>query len=138
LWGAIAIRTFFTPTFLHCVDVLIVAALCLMPTETYLGLGLLLSALAGANLWFNVFVVRPQLRNYSPSDVDLQHRLWNLLLPVVGDLALLGAGAGPAAGRGQVLTGLAIVTIAFLVIGIRNAWSTMAWIITRRIDGPRG
>jgi hypothetical protein len=62
----------------------------------------------------------------------LSPRLWYALLPIVGYLTVIGAGASLVRRLEANLTALAIALILLLLICIKNAWDMTVWIIDRR------
>ena len=63
-------------------------------------------------------------------------------MPSVGYVLYLDAGIGllrAAAGgpsRGQALNALAAASILLLVIGVRNAWDLVVFLVLRRLETP--
>jgi len=139
---AASFGAFMSPTFIHFVYVLVTAIVVFVPTlsETALG-GLLVLAGVGSlgHIARNLPFVRERYRARSLDRSDL---VWYSLMPSVGYILYLDAGIGllrAAAGRpsrGHALDALAAASVLLLVIGVRNAWDLVVFMVMRRLDGP--
>jgi hypothetical protein len=126
----IALQAFISPTVVNFAAVLFVCIGVMIPSQTWLSLGLLLAGggLAGliyaGRVWVQMFVRRS-------FDVDMIDRMFYATVPLLGYLLVLAAGI-------LLLLHLrwsAEVTAAALVVlmfaGVRNAWDMTTWIMMR-------
>jgi hypothetical protein len=135
---------FLSPTFIHFVYVLVTAVVLLMPTlsETVLGAILVLVGLGSLG-----HIVRnlPFFRErYRARSIDRSDLVWYSLMPSIGYVLYLVAGVGllRAAARGtralHSLDLLAVASILLLVIGVRNAWDLVVFLVTRDAGASGG
>lgn len=122
-----ALETFVSPTFIRFVDVLVIAALVLIPSETRLTLGLLLLLPALASLWSTVTVLR-RSREYEQSVLGSVHWIWNVAAPGVASVLLLITTLLLLLDRVEALNVLAAATLLLLVTALINAWAVMTWL----------
>jgi hypothetical protein len=137
-------NAFLTPTFIHFVYVLVTAVVVLVPSLSEMALGLLLLA-AGLGSLGHIGRQLPFLRErFRIRTIDRSDLVWYSLMPSVGYLLYLDAGVGlirAAAGGtqpAQALDALAAATILLIVIGVRNAWDLVVYLVLSRIERPRG
>jgi len=135
-------NAFLSPTFIHFVYVLVTAAVVFVPTLSDGVLGALL-ALTGAGSLGHIARNLPFVRErYRVRTIDRSDLFWYSLMPSVGYVLYLDAGIGllrAAAGgppRGQALNALAAASVLLLVIGVRNAWDLVVFLVLRRLDTP--
>ncbi len=124
---ASALETFVSPTFIRFVDVLVIAALVLIPSETHLTLGLLLLLPALASLWSTVTVLR-RSREYEQSVLGSVHWIWNVAAPGVASVLLLITTLLLLLDRVEALNVLAAATLLLLVTALINTWAVMTWL----------
>jgi len=126
----IALQAFISPTVVNFAAVLFICIGVMIPSQTWLSLGLLLAGGAVAGLiyagrvWVQMFVRHS-------FHVDIIDRMFYATVPLVGYLLVLAAGI-------LLLLRLrwsAEVTAAALVVlmfaGVRNAWDMTTWIMMR-------
>jgi hypothetical protein len=127
-------RAFLDPTFNHFVQVLLTACLIQIPTLSATLLGvvlLLLSALRTTSLFW---VYRRLVESHRlHGDMELLDWLSGVVFPLLAYLLLGATGAGFLAGYARAFDGLAIVTIAMLLIGVYGAWELLVWLAFARI-----
>lgn len=135
-------NAFLSPTFIHFVYVLVTAVIVFVPTlsEGVLGGLLALTGLGSlGHIARNLSFVRER---YRVRTIDRSDLFWYSLMPSVGYVLYLDAGIGllrAAAGgpsRGQALNALAAASILLLVIGVRNAWDLVVFLVLRRLETP--
>jgi hypothetical protein len=132
-------RAFIDPSYSHFVQVLLTAALVVIPSMTARLLGALV--LAGATLrlaglaWV-VRHVRIAHRNYG--DIDASDWLLTGILPLVVYLVLVLAGADLLLGRAEALDVLAGATITTAALGIRAAWELVVWMASISVERREG
>jgi hypothetical protein len=121
-------RAFLDPTFNHFVQVLVTACLLEIPTLSATLLGvvlLLLSALRTTTLFW---VSRRLMESHRlHGDMELLDWLSGVVFPLLAYLLLGATGAGFLGGYVIAFDGLAIVTIAMLLIGVYGAWELLVW-----------
>ncbi len=124
-------RAFLDPTYLHFVQVLATACLLTVPTLTPPFLGVVLVAVATGR-FVGLFWVFGRYReaHRKNRDVELSDWVIAIVLPLLCHALLLVTGAGFLMGAAVALSGLAIVTIALLFIGIHGAWELFVWMAT--------
>ena len=139
---AASFSAFMSPTFIHFVYVLVTAAVVLVPTLSETVLGVLL-VLAGIGSLGHIARNLPFLRaRYRARTIDRSDLVWYSLMPSVGYVLYLDAGIGllrAAAGgisRGHALNALATASVLLLVIGVRNAWDLVVFLVLRELDRP--
>jgi hypothetical protein len=126
---------FVTPTIVHFGGVLALSAFLSMPHQHLIGLsaGFAVGGIAG--LIYGGFIAGNMRRTGGEKYVPvLEDWLWNVILPtlVYGSLAVMAViiWRWPE----QAMYGVAILSLAMLFIGIRNAWDIAVWMTTH---GPR-
>jgi hypothetical protein len=125
------ISTFVTPTVVHFVDVLVIAAASVSPLSRTV-LAVLLGVLVVAN-------VRPgaqrvhRLRSFHAEEpFDWRDWAWYLLLPVGGHVVLLAAAVGLWVADERALLAMAGAVVLLLVAGVRNAWDLVVYLLSKR------
>ncbi|HLW46836.1 MAG TPA: hypothetical protein VKW09_03625 [bacterium] len=134
-------NAFMSPTFIHFVYVLVTAVVVLVPTlsEPVLGGFLVLTGLGSlAHVARNLPFLHDR---YRARIIDRSDVVWYSLMPSLGYILYLAAGAGllRAALLGtrpaQALDALAAANVLLMVIGVRNAWDLVVFLVMRRADG---
>jgi len=125
-----ALQAFFSPTVVNFVAVLFICIGVMIPSQTWLSLGLLLAAggIAGliyaGRVWVQMFVRRS-------FHVDMVDRMFYATVPLVGYLLVLAAGISLLLRLrwSAEMTAAALVVLMFA--GVRNAWDMTTWIMMR-------
>ena len=125
-----ALQAFFSPTVVNFAAVLFVCIGVMVPSQTWLSLGLLLAGGGVAGLiyagrvWVQMFVRRS-------FKVDAVDRFFYAMIPVVGYLLVFASGVMLLLRTpwSSDVTAAALVTLLFA--GIRNAWDMTTWIMMR-------
>jgi len=138
---AASTRAFLDPTYMHFVQVLLTACLLTVPTlgPTFLGCALIFVGVLRIAGLYRVFVrYREAQRRYG--DIEMSDWLISIALPLLCHLVLVTTGAGFILRQAAALTGLAVVTMSLLFIGIHGAWELFVWmalaVSERRRGGP--
>jgi hypothetical protein len=126
------VHIFVTPTLIHFIMVLVIAAVLIIPAHTLYSLGGALGLVGLAGLGHAGTIVRHMWRRHQREALDHQHWIWRFLLPSVGYLLIIGTAAGLMFGSLEALDGLALAVILLLVVAIRNAWDLTLWIAGHR------
>lgn len=133
-------NAFMSPTFIHFVYVLVTAAVVLVPTLSETALGGLL-VLTGAGSLGHIARNLPFVRErYRGGTIDRSDLIWYSLMPSIGYIFYFAAGAGllGAALRGarsaHALDALAAASVLLVVIGVRNAWDLVVFLVLRQAE----
>ena len=129
--GMQEIRAFGTPTVIHFSAALVISAVVTAPWRSMAHLAICLGVLAAAGLLYGIRVVWHARRTtgYKP---DAEDWLWFVALPLV-TYAVLTAAAIELIWRPEwCLFAIAAACLAFLFLGIRNAWDTVTYIVVAR------
>jgi hypothetical protein len=127
------LRTFVSPTVIHFSSALWITALCSVPRQTVLSLGITGLVSGGLGVAYTLRTMQRMAgmdrRDYVPV---LQDWVWNGALPLLA-YALLGVGGAllwfdPLAPG--YLIGLSALQLVF--IGIHNVWDLAVWILAER------
>jgi hypothetical protein len=122
-------RAFLDPTYQHFGQVLLTAVILTIPTLGPTLLGSLLVVAAGFRLvgLYGAFGhYREAHRKHG--DMELSDWLVNIVLPLLAYLLLAGCGVGFLTLRVSIaLSGLAIVNVTLLAIGVQSAWELLVW-----------
>ena len=137
-------NAFLSPTFIHFIYVLVTAVVVLIPTLSETALGVLL-VLAGLGSLGNIARSLPFLRErYRVGTIDRSDVVWYSMMPAIGYILYLDAGARllMAADRGRpaapALDALAAASVLLVVIGVRNAWDLVVFLVLSRLDTAGG
>jgi hypothetical protein len=134
------VGAFVTPTIVHFCGVLALAAFMSMPHQSAgtLSAGLALGGLSGVAygclVGVNMYRIGVGATRYAPVREDW---IWNVIVPTLGyaALVLMAALIRERLTR-QALYGVAVLALALLFIGIRNAWDLVVWIsVNKPQDG---
>ena len=126
------VALFLTPGILHFGAVLVVAALCLSPIRQSGALGLLLLLVSVAGLTNTGVTTVRLLRSSRPQALSFTAVVWRVGWPALtfGTLALGGLTVALTSSPAS-LSIVAVVTMALLVLGIRNAWAVVVELARR-------
>lgn len=126
------VGAFVTPTIVHFCGVLALAAFMSMPHQSgrTLSAGLALGGLAGVAygclVGVNMYRIGVGATRYAPVREDW---IWNVIVPTLGYAALVVMAALIRERlMREALYGVAVLALALLFIGIRNAWDLVVWI----------
>jgi hypothetical protein len=127
------IDAFGTPSIVHfCVALLTSAALS-APWRSMRSAALMLGATGLAGLLYAAIVIRRARRQtgYRPVFEDW---LWHAALPVVAYAALTGGAIGLPLREHEALFAVAAAALLLVFIGIHNAWDTVTFLVTTRLQ----
>jgi hypothetical protein len=131
------LHTFVSPIVLHFSYVLLLAAAFVVPTHRPWTLAALSGGLALALLTVMVGVLRGLVAHHRDGAVDLDHWVWHFALPLVTSLATLGASAALIHAEPWAIELLAASAALLLVVGVRNSWKLVTWILEHRAPQAR-
>jgi hypothetical protein len=138
--SAVSARSFIDPPFYHFVHVLLTACLVVIPSMSAPMLGALLlcvSVLRAAVLFRIHRHMREAQRKFG--DIELSDWIQGIAVPLLCYLLLGASGAAFFAGYSAAFSGLAIATLATLMLGVFGAWELMIWMaLTRARKSPGG
>ena len=126
----VALQAFISPTVVNFASALFVCIGVMIPSQTWLSLGLLLAAGSVAGLvyagrvWVQMFVRRS-------FHVDLIDRMFYATVPLLGYLLILIAGILLLLDKAWSAEVTAAALVVLMVAGIRNAWDMTTWIMMR-------
>jgi hypothetical protein len=125
------IDAFATPTVLHLCAVLLVAAILTTPghTTASLSFSLGVGGVGGIAYSISIIVRMRRQKAYTPIRSDW---LWNILLPLVAYVCLLGSAAVVWVDAGAALYSVAVGALLLLYVGIHNSWDTATWMAVHR------
>lgn len=117
------VRTFLTPTVVHFSLVLLLAALMNVPTQTRAALAAQLAALGLFGAGYSLSHL-PRLRNFGrDGSLSRPAWAWNLALPLLGALWLVGAALGLRSFVAGALDAAAVGALLLVMVGLHNAWN---------------
>lgn len=130
------VGTFMTPTIVHFCGVLALAAFMSMPHQSgaTLSAGLALGGLAGVVygclIGVNMYRIGAKAARYVPVREDW---IWNVIVPTLVYAALVAMAVliWDRLTR-QALYVVAVLALALLFVGIRNAWDLAVWVSVKR------
>ena len=132
-------RSFVEPPFYHFVNVLVTACLVVIPT---MSARLLAAALLAMSVLRTavLFRIHRHMREAQQKfgDIELSDWLSAIVVPLLCYLLLGASGAAFFAGYSAAFSGLALATLATLVLGIFAAWELMIWMALTRAQKESG
>jgi hypothetical protein len=127
-----SVRAFVTPSYSYFFAVLLVAAIMLIPSETFNSLGCLLGIFGLGNIGYALLQFWRMLQHHQQRQpLDPDHWFWFFLFPLVSYLLIVGSAIGVWNDVLPYLNVVAVAVIMLLVVSLRNAWHTFVWIIYR-------
>ncbi len=137
--GVPLLRAYTDPTLLCFVLSLATGALLLIPDLNAVTFGALMLLVGALSFAYSLRILRQMRREGQTTTTwDASDWLWFVLIPLL--CALLLAGAGALALRGEGRAALAVtgaVLLVLLVMGIRNAWDLVAYAVAH-LPAPDG
>jgi len=121
------ISAFSTPTIVHFVMALLIAAVLSAPWHELAHVAVVLAACGIGGLVYAVLVIRRSRRQQDYRPV-LEDWIWHAILPVVAYAALMVAAPLLPAHATPALFTVAAAVLLLLFIGIHNAWDTVTYI----------
>jgi hypothetical protein len=128
LVSAGSLSAFGTPTVVHFAGALIVSAVTSAPWPSLASLSVALEILGLGGLVYAAIVLRRALRQTSYEPV-WQDWLWHTVLPSVSYAALAVMAAWLPRSPQPALFVIGAAALGLLLIGIRNAWDTVTYIV---------
>lgn len=126
----VALQAFISPTVVNFAAALFVCIGVMIPSQTWLSLGVLLAGggVAGSvyagRVWVQMFVRRS-------FHIDMVDRMFYATVPLVGYLLVLVAGILLLVHKAWSAEVTAAALVVLLFAGVRNAWDMTTWIMMR-------
>jgi hypothetical protein len=125
------LRLFLSASVVHFSGILAICLVVLAPVQTWMHFGLLVLGCGVFGLVYCGVIWRDSVSDGLSAVIDLEDRIWYVLIPVVGYLLEAGTGATLALRLDLGCTALALAVGVLMVAGVHNAWDITIWIITR-------
>lgn len=123
------LNAFGTPTVVHLSSALIISAVMSVPWRS-LGTASVAAALCGLTGMAYAWVVIQRARRQSEYVADHEDWTWYILLPGVIYSALTVAAVLLRAAPGGALLVIGGCALSLLLLGVRNAWDTVTYVVT--------
>ncbi len=128
---SVGLNAFITPTIVHFGGVLLVCLLAVVPSHTFLSLGLILGGGCLFGLGYAAYIGwRIALRS-SFAGVVMIDRVWYAATPMLSYILLLIAAALLLMRHPIGIPLMAAALVVLMLAGIRNAWDMMVWIVIK-------
>jgi hypothetical protein len=125
-------RVFLSATVVHFSSILAVCLIILAPLQSWYWFGLSILGCGIFGLAYCGLIGRDTVRDRQLiAAIDLEDRVWYMLVPVVGYLLEAATGVALMLRLDLGCTALAFAVGLLMVAGIHNAWDITIWIITR-------
>ena len=128
------LRVFLSSSVVNFSSVLGACVVVLAPVDNWLVFGGLVAACGLSGLMHAFLALRDTVTDGLIAKIDLEDRIWYLVLPIVGYSLVAGSGAALALRLDLGCPALAVSMGLLLAVGIHNAWDITVWSITRRRD----
>jgi len=125
-------HTWATPVIVHFGSALLLSAIMTVPTLTATSLGSLLGLAAIADLAYLALTGFRLWRQNPIEPVESWDWIWNVIVPAVSHLLVLGTAIGLLANTSQNLNPLALAVALLIAVGIRNTWDLTLWMSQQR------
>jgi hypothetical protein len=86
-----SVRTFVTPTLVHFIAVVVIAAVMLIPTHSLWSLSGSLLVIGVTSVTYSVQIILQMLRGLGQDSVDRAHWVWHAALPLISYATVAGA-----------------------------------------------
>jgi hypothetical protein len=128
------INAFGTPTVIHFVAVLLLAAVLSAPWHRLRDPAHVVGATALAGIVYLLIVLRRMLRQSGYKPV-LEDWIWHQILPMLAYALLFVGAAGMSHDQEWALFMIGGVALLLLFVGIHNAWDTVAYVVATEKEG---
>ena len=130
--GTEDVETYAAPTVVYFVDVLVMSAVSLAPLESPKVMAGSLVLLISCNVLPGTRRLARIVRHHRENPIAARHWLWQLVLPVAVQVLVLVAAGELALGEPGALYAVAIALMGFMLVGVRNAWVLVVWLLQHR------
>jgi hypothetical protein len=125
------LRVFLSASLVHFSGILAVCLIVLAPLQNWYLFGVLILGCGIFGLVYCVVIWRDSVRDGLSSAIDMEDRVWYVMIPVIGYLLEAATGAALVLRLNLGCISLALAAGVLMVAGIHNAWDITIWIITR-------
>jgi len=127
------IAAFGTPTIVHFCAVLLIAGILSAPWQGLSSVSLVLGACGLIGIIYGLIITR-RARSQTRYKPVFEDWLWHIILPLISYVLLFISSILLRSYAQRVLFMIAAVSLLLLFIGIHNAWDTVIFIATSRIN----
>lgn len=129
-----SVRAFVIPTVIHFGLVLNLSILAAIPTYTAPWLATMLMLIGAAGIRYALGVLRQLLQHHQQQQaLNTHHWSWHLIFPLLSYIIIFATGTGVLFGLWWMLNLLALAVAGLIVIGLRNTFDLMMWIVKQPI-----
>ncbi len=127
-----ALRVFLSASVVNFSLILAACLVVLAPMRSWVLLGALILGCGLFGLTHSCLAWRDTLRDGLIKAIDLEDRVWYIVLPIVGYVFVAASGGTLALRLDIGCTALALSIGLLLGVGLHNAWDITVWSMTRR------
>jgi hypothetical protein len=127
------IEAFSSPTVVYFSAVLLLSALLCAPWDGLAVLAILVTVSGAAGMGYTG-LVSWRAKRFADYRLVLEDWLWHVAFPLTAQAMLLVAGLMLVRRPAGALFTIAAATLLLLVIGIHNAWDTVTYLVTHRLE----
>jgi len=128
-----SLNAFGTPTVIHFVAVLLLAAVLSAPWQRFKDPAHVVGATAIAGVVYLLIVLR-RMRRQSGYKPVLEDWVWHQILPLIAYVTLFVGAAGLSHEQDWALFAIGAASLLLLFVGIHNAWDTVAYVVATEKD----
>ena len=129
-----SVRAFVVPTIIHFGMVLSLSILTVIPTYTTPWLSIMLIVVGGIGIRYALGVLRQLLLHHQKERaLNTHHWSWHLIFPMLSYFVIFATGIGLFFGLWWLLNLLALAVTGLIIIGLRNTFDLMMWIVKQPI-----
>ena len=128
-----SLNAFGTPTVIHFVAVLLLAAVLSAPWQRFKDPAHVVGATAIAGVVYLLIVLR-RMRRQSGYKPVLEDWVWHQILPLIAYVTLFVGAAGLSHEQAWALFAIGAASLLLLFVGIHNAWDTVAYVVATEKD----
>jgi hypothetical protein len=129
------VSAFGTPTVVHFCVVLTTAAILSAPWQRTVAPSLILALIGIGGLGY-VGTVTARARRQTAYKPVFEDWLWHSIFPIAAHATLLTGAIAVARGLDDGLFAVGATTLLLLLIGIHNAWDSVAYVATEQFNRP--
>jgi hypothetical protein len=120
-----------TPTLVYFAESFVIAGASVAPISSRT-LGILLCGLMALNLPFGMWRLRYLMIQHREDAIERLAWIWQVMLPGLAQLVLGVGGYRLVISDGRGLPAIAIALMLLLVVGVRNAWMLVVYLLEQR------
>lgn len=125
-------RVFLSASVVNFSLILAACLIVLAPVEGWISFGLMILCTGMFGLVHSCLACRDTVHDGLIRQIDLEDRVWYIVLPIVCYLSVAASGVTLALRLELGCRALAVSTGALLAVGLHNAWDITLWSITHR------